>query len=132
MRPTLIYGAIILAAIASSAIADEADDKMIEPGSFKGKILKSIVGDSHIWHVARAGAPGNSALYARWCKPILRPPHLSCTGPWKLLQFPGEAANLSVAGILSGGTLVVVSDAGMMSRCLFDSGPCGKAVSVKD
>ena len=91
MRPTLIYGAVILTAIASSAIADDAVDKVIEPGAFKGKILKSVVGDSHIWHVARAGSsPGKPALYARWCKPILRPPHLSCTGPWKLLQFPDD------------------------------------------
>ena len=129
MRPTLLFGAIILTAIASPAIAIE---KVIEPSAFKGKILKSVVGDSHVWHVARAQFPGRSALYARWCKPILRAPHLSCTGPWKLLQFPDQIVNPSVAGILAGGTLVVVSDTGMMSRCLFDSGPCGKAVSIRD
>jgi hypothetical protein len=128
MRKTWLCGALALAAIAPSAIADE---KVIEPDAFKGEILKSIVGARHIWHVARISSPGKSALYARWCTPILRPPHLSCTKPWKLLQFPAGRHELASAGILSGGTLVVISDKGMMSRCLFDSRPCGQAINIR-
>ena len=129
MKQTLLCSAIVLAAIAPSAIADE---KVIEPNAFKGEILKSIVGPRHIWHVARVASPGKPALYARWCTPTLRPPNLSCTKPWKLIQFPAGRHELSEAGILSGGTLVVTSDGGMMSRCLFDSGPCSQAVNIRN